>query len=102
MLKDQMRGGKQWKMAKNIRKNVFSVLNTSSFKNLTPESYNLLNIEEQEDKPYFFGLGFPSKYNCNQGFSGNSEDKREFSQARIPSKSPIGSKSKDKMSKLYK
>ena len=63
-----MRGGKQWKLAKNIRKSAFSVLNMSTFKNLTAESYNLLNIEENEEKPYFFGLGFPSRFNCNLGF----------------------------------
>ena len=45
------------------------MLNLATLKNLTPESYNLLNIEENEDRPYFFGLGFPSRFNCNSGFS---------------------------------
>ena len=36
---------------------------------MTAENYNFLNIEDTEERPYFFGLGFPSKFNCNQGFS---------------------------------
>ena len=40
---------------------------------MTAESYNLLNIEENEEKPYFFGMGFPSRFNCNQGFSGDTD-----------------------------
>ena len=46
----------------------------ATFKNLTAESYNLLNFEEHEDRPYFFGLGFPSRFNCNSGFVGDTED----------------------------
>ena len=36
---------------------------------MTAQNYNLLNIEDTEERPYFFGLGFPSRFNCNQGFS---------------------------------
>jgi hypothetical protein len=49
-----------------------------TFKNLTPESYNLLNIEENEERPYFFGMGFPSKFNCNQGFSGDTDASKKI------------------------
>lgn len=37
-------------------------------KNLNIEDYNLLNIKHSKDRPYFFGLGIPSRFNCNHGF----------------------------------
>ena len=39
------------------------------FQNITPQNYNFLNIEDTEERPYFFGLGLPSRFNCNKGFS---------------------------------
>ena len=30
--------------------------------------YNLLRIKSSEDSPYFYGLGMPTKYCCNDGF----------------------------------
>ena len=67
-----------------------------NFKNMTAESYNLLNIEENEEKPYFFGMGFPSRFNCNQGFSGDTDvAKKLFSQVRI--KSPVAKSKGEKI-----
>ena len=41
-------------------------------KNLVQEDYNLLNIKHTKERPYFFGLGMPSRYNCNYGFGKKS------------------------------
>jgi len=46
-----------------------NMLMMGPLKNLTPSSYNLLNIKSSEDHPYFFGLGMPSRFNCNHGFN---------------------------------
>lgn len=36
---------------------------------MQPKDFDLLNIpEEDNDIPYFFGMGLPCKYNCNYGF----------------------------------
>ena len=35
---------------------------------MTAESYNLLNISDTPEKPYFFGMGMASRFNCNYGF----------------------------------
>lgn len=32
------------------------------------DDYNLLNFKHSKDRPYFFGLGIPSRFNCNHGF----------------------------------
>lgn len=45
-----------------------SIYNFEPFKSIQPSDYNLLNIEQSEDHPYFFGLGMSSRYNCNAGF----------------------------------
>lgn len=48
-----------------------SLYNFEPFKSLQPKDYDLLNISSSEDRPYFFGLGLSSKFNCNHGFQHN-------------------------------
>lgn len=40
-----------------------------ALKNLHVRDYALLNISSNSERPYFFGLGMPSRYNCNKGFA---------------------------------
>ena len=37
-------------------------------KNLSLRDYNLLRFKDSDERPYFFGLGMPSRFNCNHGF----------------------------------
>ena len=48
-----------------------SLYNFEPFKSLQPKDYDLLNISSSDDRPYFFGLGLSSKFNCNHGFNFN-------------------------------
>lgn len=50
-----------------------SIYNFEPFKSLTAEDYNLLNIRDSPEHPYFFGMGLSSKFNCNYGFKNNTE-----------------------------
>jgi hypothetical protein len=52
--------------------NSSGMLNLPPLRNMTPQNYNLLNIEDTEERPYFFGLGLPSRFNCNKGFQHDS------------------------------
>ena len=45
-------------------------------KNLCMEDYNLLNIKHSKERPYFFGLGIPTRFNCNQGFLKKAKSKQ--------------------------
>jgi len=45
-------------------------------KNVIKKDYDLFNIKNTKERPYFFGLGMPSRFNCNLGF--DSKDEREF------------------------
>ena len=45
-------------------------------KNLIKKDYDLFNIKNTKERPYFFGLGMPSRFNCNLGF--DSKDEREY------------------------
>ena len=46
----------------------YNLYNMPIIKHLNIEDYNLLNIRNTKERPYFFGLGIPTKYNCNHGF----------------------------------
>lgn len=46
----------------------YNLYNMPIIKNLCMEDYNLLNIKHSKERPYFFGLGIPTRFNCNQGF----------------------------------
>jgi hypothetical protein len=37
-------------------------------KNLIKKDYDLLNIKNTKERPYFFGLGMPGRFNCNFEF----------------------------------
>jgi len=50
-------------------------------KNLIKKDYDLLNIKNTKERPYFFGLGMPTRFNCNHGF--DSKDDRDFNQLNI-------------------
>jgi len=43
----------------------YNLSNMPIIKNMSMEAYNLLNIKHSKDRPYFFGLGIPTRYNCN-------------------------------------
>ena len=53
-----------------------SLYNFEPFKNMQADNYNLLNISDSEDHPYFFGLGLASKFNCNYGFQNAVHNKQ--------------------------
>jgi hypothetical protein len=46
----------------------YNLYNMPVIKNLQIEDYNLLNIRHTKERPYFFGLGIPTRFNCNHGF----------------------------------
>lgn len=46
----------------------YNLYNMPVIKNLSMEDYNLLNIKHSKEHPYFFGLGIPTRFNCNLGF----------------------------------
>lgn len=46
----------------------YNLYNMPIIKGLCMDDYNLLNFKHSKDRPYFFGLGIPSRFNCNHGF----------------------------------
>jgi len=57
------------KNSQNVQStSISTILSLNPLKNLSPESFDLMKIEDTEEHPYFFGMGLPSWFNCNQGF----------------------------------
>ena len=52
----------------------YNLYNMPIIKNLTLQDYNLLNVRNTKERPYFFGLGMPSRFNCNHGFDKKKKD----------------------------
>ena len=50
-------------------------------KNLSIEDYNLLNIKNTKERPYFFGLGIPTRFNCNYGFKSKIKNRAQSESA---------------------
>ena len=46
----------------------YNLYNMPVLKNLTMHDYRLLCVSDSVERPYFFGLGMPSRFNCNRGF----------------------------------
>ena len=64
-------GGKNTQFARSSTVSAsfgYNLYNMPIIKNLQIEDYNLLNIKNTKDRPYFFGLGIPTRFNCNYGF----------------------------------
>lgn len=64
----------------------YNLYNMPIIKNLCMEDYNLLNIKHSKDRPYFFGLGIPSRFNCNYGFHKKAKSKNIDSNQIDPNK----------------
>ena len=46
----------------------YNLYNMNMLKSIGQADYNLLQIKSTEDRPYFYGLGMPTKYCCHDGF----------------------------------
>ena len=58
----------------------YNLYNMPVIKSLKKEDFNLLNFHDTPDRPYFFGLGTPCRFNCNNGFTKNPEEESAHTQ----------------------
>jgi|LakMenEpi03Aug12_release.lakeMendotaPanAssembly.Ray.scaffolds.fasta_scaffold4046701_1 hypothetical protein len=47
----------------------YNLYNMPIVKNFIKKDYDLLNIVHTLNRPYFFGIGIPCKFSCNDGFA---------------------------------
>lgn len=71
----------------------YNLYNMPIIKSLCMDDYNLFNFKHSKDKPYFFGLGIPSRFNCNHGFHKKTSSSNKSS--KLHSSDPAGSHSND-------